>query len=140
MEVLNRNQRTAALWRLSGLYAATIGIMGVIVFQSFKAYRSRADAQYQQDLKAAIDNEKKLCAEALSKEKNANILDAFKTATSSMVQDVKQAQNKSASSMNGSSVQSSLNSASNNVQQVKAAQTTVKTIGTTLNELNPLKK
>ncbi|MEO0041315.1 MAG: hypothetical protein RL329_763, partial [Bacteroidota bacterium] len=43
MEVLNRNQRSSALWRLSGLYATTIVIMGIIVFQAWKAYRSQVD-------------------------------------------------------------------------------------------------
>jgi hypothetical protein len=137
MEILNSNQRSSALWRLSGLYATTVGIMGIIVFQSWKSYRSRVDAQHKQEvqaLKAAIEQEKKKCDEA-------KIVDALKNATSSIIQnvkDIKQAQEKSPS--NNSSVQGSLNAVNDNLTKAKAVQTTVKSIGTMATDLNPIKK
>jgi hypothetical protein len=131
MEVLNRNQRASALWRLSGLYATTVVIMGVIVFQSWKSYQSRADkAAIDIAVKKAVEQEKKNCEATVE----AKAIAAFREATSS----IKPTPEKPVSS--SGSVQSNLNSANNNVQQLKTAQTTVKTIGTTLNELNPINK
>jgi hypothetical protein len=127
MEVLNRNQRAAALWRLSGLYATTVVIMGVIVFQSWKSYQSRADkAAIDIAVKKAVEQEKKNC------------MDAFKQITTSVSQEVKPAP--PSSSNNSSSVQGNLNSVNNNLIQAKATQTTVKSIGAMATDLNPLKK
>jgi hypothetical protein len=104
--------------------------MGIIVFQAWKAYRSQVDEQH----KLAIAKEKKECEDAM-------LINAFKNATSSIMRDVKQAQEKlPASSSTGSGLTPSLNEVNAKANEAKATQTTVKNIGAIAKDLNPLKK
>jgi hypothetical protein len=127
MEVLNRNQRAAALWRLSGLYAATIVIMGILIFQSLKAYGSRVD-------KATID----AAVQKAVKQTEKNFMDAVKQINTSAVQEVQKAS--SSVSNNSNSIQAGLNDANGKLMQAKAVQTTAKSIENLTKDLNPMKK
>jgi Tfp pilus assembly protein PilE len=136
MEILNRNQRVSALWRLTGLYAATVVIIGIIAFQSLKSYRNRLEAQHQQDLKAAVDKEKKNCEATVE----AKVIAAFREATGSIVKDAKPTPAPPATNSSGTNVQGNLNTVNNGLMQAKGVQTTVKSIGAMATDLNPLKK
>jgi hypothetical protein len=121
MEILNRNQRTAARWRLIGLYSVTIVIMGIIAVQSWTSYRNRAEAQYQAALKAAVENEKKNCEAIMA----SKVISAFREAAGSITTNIKQASEKPVANP---SVQGSVNTVNDNVNKVKAVQSAVKNI------------
>ena len=45
MDVLNRNQRQSAIWRILGMAMTTLALIGVLLFTTYKAYASQGIAE-----------------------------------------------------------------------------------------------
>jgi hypothetical protein len=102
MDVLNRNQRASALWRLSGLYAATMVIMGIIVFQAWKSYQKQADAKLERFEKALTTMQTLKAAETKQQAENLRVQEEL-AKTQAKLNQVQQTKNAATNIINAAS-------------------------------------